>query len=164
MTREDTVPANTESSKPTAETQLQSFVARFAPKDQKLFGALRTAVRKRLPTANELAYDYPDSVVVAYSATEGGIDGIVSIALRPDDLRLYFTNGPKLPDPKKLLKGSAKQVRYIEVTAASQLTDPDVEALFRAAIKAARVPLPTKGKGTLTIRGAAATSKKMKKK
>ena len=141
---------------PTPEAQLESFVERFDARDQKLFTALRSAVRKRLPTANELAYDYADSVVIAYSPTEGGIDGIASIALRPGDVRLYFTNGPRLPDPGKLLRGTAKQVRYIEITSANQVTTPAVEDLFRAAIAAARVPLPPTGKGALLVRGAAA--------
>ena len=65
---------------------------------------------------------------------------------------LYFSQGPQLPDPKRLLRGSGKQTRFIQVEAASQLAHPDVEALIAATIDQARVPLPSKGKGSLSIK------------
>jgi hypothetical protein len=141
---------------PTPEAQLRSFIDNLDLQTQKLFRSVRTAVRKRFPTATELAYDYSHSVVISYSPTDRGIDGIVSIATRDDGVRLYFNQGPKLPDPKKLLLGSGKGARYIRVEAASQLADPAVESLIVAAIAKAAAPLPATGKGTLIIRGAAA--------
>lgn len=146
--------------KPTPEAQLRSFIDRLDPEDQALFRSVRAAVRKRFPTANELAYDYSHSVVLGYSPTEHGIDGIVSIATRADGLRLYFNQGPQLPDPQRLLLGKGKQARYVRVDAASQLAHPDVEALIVAAIDRAAVPLPSSGKGRLFIRGAAAKQPK----
>ena len=145
-----------DSKTPTPEAQVRSFIDRFAPKDQKLFRSVRAAVRKRFPTANELAYDYNHSVVIAYSPTDRGIDGIVSIALRADGVYLYFMNGPQLPDPKGLLLGSGKQARFVQVETASQLAHPDVEALIAAAVDRASVPLPSKRMSRLIIRGAAA--------
>jgi hypothetical protein len=147
----------------TPEAQLGSFIDRFDPKGQELFRSVRAAVRKRFPTANELAYDYADSVVVAYSPTDRGIEGIVSIALRAEGVRLYFMHGPRLPDPRKLLLGSAKQVRFVQVEAASRLAHPDVEALIAAAIDKTSVPLPSKGKGTLIIKSTAAKQKPRRK-
>jgi hypothetical protein len=145
-----------DSKKPTPEAQVRSFINRFDPKDQKLFRSVRAAVRKRFPTANELAYDYNHSVVIAYSPSDRGIESIVSIALRADGVYLYFMYGPQLPDPKRLLLGSGKQTRFVRVEAASQLAHPDVEALIAAAIDRAKVPLPSKDRDRLIIRGAAA--------
>ena len=138
------------------EAQLRSYIDRLDPKNQKLIRSVRAAVRKRFPTANELAYDYNHSVVIAYSPSDRGIESIVSIALRADGVHLYLMNGPQLPDPKGLLLGSGKQTRFVRVEAASQLAHPDVEALIAAAIDRAGVPLPSKGRGKLIIRGAAA--------
>lgn len=140
----------------TPEAQLRSFIARFDPMEQKFIRSVRAAVRKRFPTANELAYDYTDSVVICYSPTDHGIDGIVAISARASGVALYFNQGTQLPDPKKLLQGSGKQTRFIPLNAASQLADPDVEAMIAAAIDQAMVPLPSEGKGKLMIRGAAA--------
>jgi hypothetical protein len=146
---------SSESGKRTPETQLRSFIDRLEQKNRKLFRLVRAALRKRFPTANELVYDYPDSVVIAYSPTDRGIDGIVSIAARTDGVRLYLMNGPKLPDPKGLLLGTGTQVRFVRVEAAGQLAHPDVVALIAATVERARVPFPSGGKGGLIIRSAA---------
>ena len=65
---------------------------------------------------------------------------------------LYFSQGPQLPDPTGLLRGSGKQTRFIQVEAASQLAHPDVEALIAATIDQAKIPLPSTGKGSLIIK------------
>jgi len=147
----------------TPEAQLRSFIGRIDPKDQKLFRSVRAALRKRFPTANELAYDYGHAIVISYSPTDGGIDGIVAISARATGVALYFNQGHHLPDPKKLLQGSGKQTRFVKVNAARQLADPDVEAMIAAAIDQARVPLPSQGKGKLMIRGAAAKQRPSRK-
>ena len=137
------------------EAELQSYIERLDPKIQKLARSVRTAIRKRLPTANELVYDYKTFVVLSYSPTERGIDGIVSIAARPDGVRLYLNPGPQLPDPKKLLQGKGKQARFVRLEAASDLTHQDIEALIDAAIDQAETPLPSEGRGRLILRSAA---------
>ena len=145
-----------DSTKRTPEAELRSYIDRLEPKGQKLARSVRAAVRKRLPTANELAYDYKTFFVIAYSPTDRGIDGIVSIAARADGVRLYLTRGPQLPDPKRLLLGMGKQTRFVRVEAASQLAHPDVTALIGAAIDLAEIPLPSTGRGRLIIRSAGA--------
>lgn len=147
--------------KTTPEAVLRSLIGRFPPKDQTLIRAVRSAVRKRLPAANELVYDYTSSLVLSYTPTELGKDGILSIAARADGVRLYFGQGSRLPDPKKLLLGSAG-VRYIPVESAGRLTHPDVKALIAAAIKEASVPLPTNRRGKLIDRSAAQEKRRRK--
>ncbi len=139
-------------SNPTPEAQLQSFNDRFDPKHQKFIRSIRDALRKRFPTANELAYDYSSFFVIGYSPTEHGIDGIVTIAARADRVDLYFSHGPQLPDPKKLLMGSGKETRFIRLESARQLAHPDVKAFIAGAIERARVPFSSKGKGSLIIK------------
>jgi hypothetical protein len=138
--------------RPAPEAQLQSFNDRFDPKHQKVIRSIRAALRKRFPTANELAYDYSGFFVIAYSPTDRGIDAIVSIAARADRVDLYFSHGPQLPDPKKLLQGSGKQTRFVRVESARQLSHSDVEGFIAGAIDHASVPMPSKGKGTLIIK------------
>ena len=138
--------------KSTPEAQLRSLIEKFDPIDQKLIRSIRSAVRKRLPSANELVYDYKTFFVIGYSPTDHPTDGIVAIAARPDGVRLYVMSRRPLPDPKKLLTGSGKQARFIRLEAARQLAHPDVEALIAAAIGHAGVPLPSRGRGRLVIR------------
>jgi hypothetical protein len=155
--------AKSVAAKVTPEAQLRSLIGKFDPKDQQLIRSVRSAVRKRFPTANELIYDYRTFFVIGYSPTENGIESIVSLAARPDGMRLYFMNGPKLPDPKKLLMGSAKQVRFIPVEAASRLKHPDVEALIAATIDLASIRLATKGSGRLITKTSAAKPRPSRK-
>jgi hypothetical protein len=147
----------------TPEAQLKSLIEKFDPKHQKLIQSVRSALRKRFPTANELVYDYGFSLVLGYSPTENGIESIFSTSARADGVDLYFMNGPKLPDPKKLLKGSAKMVRFIPLDSAARLKHPDVEALIAATIKMASIPYPSKGTGKLFIKTSSAKKKARKK-
>jgi hypothetical protein len=136
----------------TPEGRLRQFIADFDPAVQRRIRAIRTALRKRFPAANELAYDYRTFFVIAYAATENAVDAVVAFAARPDGLRLYLMNGPKLPDPKKRLKGAGKQTRYVEVESAGSLAHPEVKALIAAAVRAAKVPLPPTKRGRLVIK------------
>jgi hypothetical protein len=133
------------------EAELRALLGRLEPEIQELARAVRAALRKRFPTANELAYDYGTFVVLAYTPTERGIDGIASIAARPDGVRLYLVGRPKLPDPRRLLQGTGKQARYVPLESARRLADPDVQALIDAAVDQAAIPLPPGGRGRLIL-------------
>lgn len=136
----------------TPAARLRAAVEKLDPKTQKLFRSVRAAVRKRFPTANELAYDYGNALVVGYAPAEHGIDSVVAVRAAAAGVFLYFSQGPTLPDPKRLLRGSGKQTRYIELESAGQLALPEVDALIAAAVAQARVPLPLAGKGRLVIK------------
>jgi len=147
----------------TPEAELRTYIDRLDPKDQKLLRSVRTAVRKRFPTAHELAYDYSTHVVIAYSPTDRAIDAIVAIAGRADGVRLYLMHGPELPDPKGLLLGSGKQTRFVQVESVRQLAHPDVKALIAAAVARSTVPVPSRGKGMLIIKSSAAKRRPRRK-
>ena len=157
------MPAKSNTGTANAEAQLRSFIEKFEPKDQRLIRAVRSAVRKRFPTANELVWDNYNFFVIGYSPTERPTDSIVSIAARANGVGLCFIHGAGLPDPKKLLVGSGKQTRFIRVESASLLTHPDVEALVAAAIDRAKTPLRTTGRGRLIIRSVAAKQRPRRK-
>src|SRR6476660_2957538 len=110
-----------------AEARLKAFIEKFGPKDQRLIRAVRSAVRKRLPTANELVWDNYNFFVIGYSPTERPTDSILSIAARANGVGLCFIQGATLQDPENLLLGSGKQTRFIRLESASVLTRPAVE-------------------------------------
>ena len=146
-----------------AESQLRTFIEKFEPKDRRLIRAVRSAVRKRFPTANELLWDNYNFFVIGYSPTERPTDSIVSIAARANGVGLCFIQGASLPDPKKWLLGSGKQTRFIRVESASVLALPEVEALITAAIDRATTALPATGRGRLIIRSVAAKQRPRRK-
>lgn len=139
-----------------AEAQLGAFIRKFSPTDQRLIRAVRRALRKRFPTANELVYDNYNFFVIGYSPTERPSDAIVSMAARANGVGLCFIHGATLPDPKKVLLGSGNQTRFIRLDSVAVLERPEVRALVTAAIAQARAPLPAAGSGKLIIRSVAA--------
>jgi hypothetical protein len=141
---------------PSAEARLRGFVAKFSPKDQKLIRSVRQAVRRRLPTANELVWDNYNFFVIGYSPTERPSDSVLSIAARANGVGLCFIYGAKLPDPKKFLQGSGSQTRFLRLESADVLGRPELEALVAAAIARAPTPYPPQGRGRLIIRSVSA--------
>ena len=142
-----------------AEQLIRGFIAKFEPKHQTVIRAVRKALRKRFPTADELVYDYSNNFVIGYSATQRGSDAIVSFAAGADGLRLYFNNGPKLPDPKKILLGSGKQTRFIWLESVKVLARPEVQALMAAAQERAKFPLRETGPGKVVIKSTSVKQK-----
>ena len=135
------VPGSTQSAaeRRSAEAQVRAGIAKFAPAHLRLVSAMRRWLRKRLPTAHEVVYEYRDCFVISYSPSERGYEGVLSIRGSADGVRLYVNRGKELPDPEKLLQGSA-QARWIAVEDASTLTRPAVTSLIDEAIARNRVP------------------------
>lgn len=139
-----------------AEKQLRLFIAKFEPKHQALIRAVRKALRKRFPAANELAYDNYNFLAVGYSPTERPSDAIVSMAAGANGVNLCFVRGASLPDPKKILLGSGNQTRFIRIDSVEVLARPEVETLVAAAIAQSKAPLRPTGRGKLIIRSVSA--------
>jgi hypothetical protein len=131
-----------------AEAEATALIAKFAPEHVRLVAAMRKSLRKRLPTAHEVVYEYRSWFVISYSPSEHGYEGVLSIRGDADGVKFYFTQGKNLPDPEKLLNGSA-QVRFIDVEGASTLARPAVARLIDEAIARNRVPFapPRAGRG-----------------
>lgn len=141
-----------------SEDHIAELIAPFGAPEQKLFQALRKAVRKRFPTANELVYAYTGKVVIGYSPTHAGGEGIVALSLDAAGVRIYLTQGATLPDPHKLLLGKAG-ARYLVPSSVKDLLRPEVEALFAAAEKNAKVPLAAVGRGEVIVKESKATKR-----
>ena len=105
------VPGSTQSAaaRRSAEAELRALIAKFAPAHLRLIGAMRRSLRKRLPTAHEVVYEYRNlgAVVISFSPNERGYEGVLAIRASADGVKLYFNRGKELPDPEKLLQGSS---------------------------------------------------------
>src|SRR6478609_9693208 len=95
-------PMNTQSAaaRRSAEAQVRGLITKFAPAHQRLIGATRRWLRKRLPTAQEVVYEYRDCFVISFSPSERGYEGVFAIRGSADGVRLYFNRGKGLPDPE----------------------------------------------------------------
>src|SRR6185369_10520764 len=112
-----------------AEAEVRTIIAKFAPARLRLIGAMRRCLRKRLPTAHEVVYEYRDWFVISFSPNEHGYEGVLAIRASANGVRLYFNSGKELPDPEKLLQGSG-QTRSINVEGASTLARPAITSLI----------------------------------
>ena len=135
-----------------AESRLQSYIEKFDPEHQTLIRAVRRKLRKRFPTAIELAYDNYNFFVIGYSPTDRPSDALVSIAAGANGVGLCFIRGARLSDPEKILLGSGKQTRFIRLPSATVLDRPEVEALLAAAVADAETPFASAGRSKLVIR------------
>ena len=77
----------------TAELQLASFIEKFDTKNAALIRSVRKALRKRLPSANELVYDNYNALVIGFGPNERASDAIFSIVLYPRYIVLFFLQG-----------------------------------------------------------------------
>jgi len=141
-----------------AETQLASYFAKYEPAMVKLGKVLRAKLRDRLPGLFEVVYVYENqnALVISYSPTENGYDGLCSLGLYPREAKLFFTRGALLStsDPDKLLQGRGN-VRHVVLHAAADFDRAEIEALLAAALKLAKVRLDASAKGSVIIRAEA---------
>jgi hypothetical protein len=156
------VPGSTQSAvaRRSAEAQVRTLIAKVAPAHLQLIGATRRRLRKRLPTAYEVVYEYRDCFVISYSPNERGYEGVLAIRASENGVRLYFNRGKELPDPLKLLQGSGSQTRWIPLEGASPLARPEVVRLIDEAIARNRVPFASAGRGSVVLRSASAKQRR----
>jgi hypothetical protein len=164
VTRSKPHPSGRASSSAHPEAQLAGFIAKFEPERRALIRSARAALRKRLPTANELVWDNYNFFVIGYSATERPSDSIVTIAAAANGVGLAFYRGASLPDPYGILQGSGVQNRFVRLESAATLKRPEVQALITAAFDQARTPFRTAGRRSLIIRSVSAKQRPRRRK
>jgi hypothetical protein len=138
-----------------AEAEVTRLIGKFAPAHERVIASVRRSLHKRLPTAHEVVYEYRDCFVISYSPSERGYEGVLSLRGSEDGVKLYFTRGKELPDPEKLLRGSAN-VRWILLDSSSAIARPEVARLIDVAMARHRVPFAATGRGPVVIRSKSA--------
>jgi hypothetical protein len=140
-----------------AETQLASFFAKYEPTIAKFGKALRAKLRDRLPGLFEIVYVYEnqDALVISYSPTEHGSEGLCGIALYPSSAKLFFGQGALLSksNPNKLPQGRGKTVRHVVLNAVADFDRAEIAVLMAAALKLAKLRLDAGAKGSDHQRG-----------
>ena len=127
------------------ETDIRGFIDRFTPDIAAVTHACRAAVRGRLPAAFELVYDNYQALAIGYGSSERQKDIVLSIAVYPRVVRLFFYYGITLPDPTGRLSGEGNQVRHLLLGGPDTLAEPAVEALIAAALAQAAQPMKEEG-------------------
>jgi hypothetical protein len=74
--------------------------------------------------------------VIGYNYGTGYKDLICTIILSQKGIKLGFYRGSDLPDPKKLLTGSGKVHRYVEIKSEGDIRNPALLELLKHAVRA----------------------------
>ena len=135
--------------------QLASFLGRFNPEIAALARKSIARLRKRLPGATVLVYDNYNALAVGFGPNERTSEAILSIAVWPRWVSLFFLRGKGLADPRKILKGSGSRVRHVVLESATDLDQPAIRALIAAALVRSQVKIPARG-GALIIKSISA--------
>jgi hypothetical protein len=147
-----------------AEAEVRTLIDKFAPAHLRLVTAMRRSLRKCLPTAHEVLYEYQNqgAVVISFSPNGHGYAGVLGIRADADGVKLFFNHAKELPDPAKLLQGSGGQVRSIDVEGASTLARPEVVALIDEAIARNPLPFESAGRGSVVMSPSTSAKKRQR--
>jgi hypothetical protein len=137
----------------TPQAQLESFIKKFTPAVAAEARASLKRMRALVPGAVELVYDNYNALAIGFAPSERASEAVLSIAVFPRWVTLCFLqSGPKLKDPKRLLKGSGSRVRSIPLTSAADLDTAPIRALIAEALDRARVPIDASARRRLIIK------------
>jgi hypothetical protein len=134
-----------------AERRLAQFIGKFSPEVARVARAARAKVRSLLPGTFELVYDNYNALALAFSPTEKTSDVILSLALYPRWVSLFFGRGANLPDPSGILRGSGSQIRHVVLAPLEVLDSAPVRRLIKAAVATHPKPLAP-GRGRTIIK------------
>ena len=108
----------------------EQFLASYPLDIKGLAERLRSVIRETVPTASEQVY--PGWKALGYRDSQSGY--FCGIFPQSDHVRLLFEHGAALPDPDRVLKGTTRQVRYLEVWDAEKIPIRAIQRLLRAAL------------------------------
>ena len=147
---------------PDLEAQVDRYFDRYESHLAFIGRAARSNLRDRLPGFFEVVYLYgnQDALVISFSPTERGYEGLFTLRVDPRGVRLYFAKGRELSNvpAAKLLKGGAKAVRYVDLSAVGGHRARDIAELIEASLKLADVRLDPTANGAVILKGAARPS------
>lgn len=113
-----------------------------------LFKDLRAYILELKPDCNELVY-HTHALTAVFSISDKVSDAFCMLPIYTNHLNLGFNKGTLLKDPNKLLTGTGKLARHIDIKRPADYRNPKVKALIQEAINFAIKDMdkPTKSIG-----------------
>ena len=138
------------------QTQLDGFIDKFTPGLAECGHALLERLKRRLPGATILVYDNYNALAIGFAAEDRAGTVVLSIALYPKWINLFFLRGVELEDPHGLLKGEGSKVRHIPKVTAGSLDDERIDALIEQALAIAQPPINPQASSRFVIKSISA--------
>jgi hypothetical protein len=139
-----------------AQFELDRFIDKFSPATAALTRALLIRMRARLPGATIMVYDNYNALAIGFGATDRVSRAVLSLAVYPRWVNLFFLHAAGLVDPQALLKGGGAKVRHIRLLRPEALDDPAIEALIGQAVARSEPPFDPTAEQRLVIKSASA--------
>src|SRR3954453_23272975 len=117
-----------------AQRQLDGFIDKFTPAVAANARALMDRLEARIPGATILVYDNYNAIAIGFAADDRASSVVLSIALYPKWINLFFMRGIELDDPHGLLKGEGSKVRHIPKVTAETLDDERINTMIDQAL------------------------------
>ena len=118
----------------TAEKKIDEFLSNYSEEVFTNTLSLREVLFANLPKVIE-QIDLP-AKMIAYCYGQKYAEMICTIIPSKKGLKLGFYKGVDLPDPDKLLEGTGKISRYVEIKSAEQIKSPAIKKLIGSALSA----------------------------
>lgn len=135
-----------------AQQQLDEFLEKFSPDIAAQARAVLDRVRAFVPGALELVYDNYHALVIGFGPTQRAGDTVLSVAVYPRWVTLFFMHGAALSDPFTLLHGTGSQVRGVRIHDLAQFDDERLQMLIETAVAMAPKPIDGTVERTLIIK------------
>jgi hypothetical protein len=117
-----------------SELQIEGFLDKYSPPIAAQARACRSRMQTIIGRGYELIYDNYNALVFGFATFEKTSSAVISIAIYPRWVTLFFLHGTDLDDPRGLLEGTGKQVRSIRLKSPEDLDRPDVREFIDAAM------------------------------
>jgi Domain of unknown function (DU1801) len=113
-----------------------------------LFVDARQFILDMYPESNELLY-HTHALTAVFSISDKLSDAYCMLPIYTNHMNFGFNKGALLPDPQKLLTGTGKLIRHIDVQHTAAYRTSEVENLVKEAIQLAirEMSKPTKALG-----------------
>jgi hypothetical protein len=136
--------------------RLEEFIDKYTPEVGATARAALARLRERVPGAVELVYDNYNALAIGFAASERASDVVVSLALYPRWVSLFFLQGAQLPDPRKVLRGGGKIVRHVVLKSADDLDEPTIRELIAHALELAPKKFDATSQARIVIKSVSA--------
>ena len=117
---------------PTSRSEWDALLAKYPAHVQELAAETKRVILATLSKPTEQVDTKAN--VVGYGFGAGYNNLICTIIFSKTGVKLGLAGGATLPDPKKLLEGTGKVHRYVQISAPADARRPAVKALLKAGV------------------------------
>ena len=139
-----------------ARLQLETFFDKYSVDIASEGRALLERLEARVPGATIMVYDNYNALAIGFAAEDRVSTVVLSIALYPKWINLFFMRGVELGDRHGLLKGEGSKVRHVPRVTRASLDDDRIDALIDQALAIAQPPIDPSLPGKLLIKSISA--------